>query len=80
MIPLAVAEAPAVRCSSCRFAWHSHTMADGLRILGRCPRCDGMLVFRDELGEGPHPGDDPVVAAVAPHLVLGPARPAPRGG
>ncbi len=44
-------------------------MADGLRLLAGCPRCGGVLVFRE---------DAPVLIAVPdvptdlePHLVLG---------
>jgi len=65
---------PAVRCASCAFAWNSAAMADGLRVLGSCPKCGGGLEFRGD----PLAGDDRgAVAAVqsrgrlAPHLVLG---------
>ena len=72
--------APAVRCSSCQFAWNSATMAEGLRLLGSCPKCGGELEFRG--GEAPverfdragTPAPAPGVAAgagKAPHLVLG---------
>jgi hypothetical protein len=48
-------------------------MADGLRILGACPRCGGELAFHGEAGAVP---DEPEVPDVAPHLVLGrPLRP-----
>ena len=66
---------PAVRCSSCHFAWNSAAMADGLRLLGSCPKCSGELEFRD--GEGDPARDErfdrtPAAApAAAPHLVLG---------
>ncbi|HEX8119914.1 MAG TPA: hypothetical protein VF549_01495 [Solirubrobacteraceae bacterium] len=61
---------PAVSCSSCGFAWHSAAMAEGLRLLGSCPKCGGVLRFDSET---------PAVAATAPaaegtqapHLVLG---------
>lgn len=63
---------PAVNCSSCGFAWHSAAMAEGLRLLGSCPKCSGELRFRDEVPE-PHvartaPAD---AGDRAPHLVLG---------
>jgi hypothetical protein len=67
---------PAVTCLSCRFAWCSATMADGLRLLGSCPRCRGVLDFAlsapglraDPVDDVPDPtaGDDR-----PPHLVLG---------
>lgn len=63
---------PAVRCSSCSFAWNSAVMAEGLRLLGSCPKCGGELAFSDDDGSrgaperrGRHDG------RVAPHLVLG---------
>ena len=61
--------APAVRCSSCDSVWNSAAMADGLRLLGSCPKCGGTLEFR---GEAP-PAErfDRPKPAVAPHLVLG---------
>jgi len=61
---------PAVRCSSCAFTWNSAAMAEGLRLLGSCPRCSGTLEFRgDTSGEvrlGPR-----TLPSQAPHLVLG---------
>jgi len=67
--------APAVRCSACQFAWNSATMAEGLRLLGSCPRCGGELEFRggEQAAERFDRGT-PVPAApakTAPHLVLG---------
>ena len=63
---------PAVSCSSCGFAWHSDAMAEGLRLLGSCPKCRGELAFRDE---APAPPAARATAAErsgdAPHLVLG---------
>jgi hypothetical protein len=59
----------AVRCTACEFTWNTPTMADGLRVLGACPKCKGELEFRDSpevtlaaLPENP---------TAAPHLVLG---------
>ena len=65
---------PAVRCTSCERTWNSATMAEGLRLVGSCPRCHGELLFAD---------DAPTAAAeapaapqsVAPHMVLGIPRP-----
>jgi hypothetical protein len=48
-------------------------MAEGLRLLGTCPRCGGSLTFRDEPASAPAAQAAPPAdgAAVAPHLVLG---------
>lgn len=59
---------PAVRCSGCEFKWNSPAMAEGLRLLGSCPKCSGELIFAADA--------EPVAAAEerfapAPHLVLG---------
>ena len=72
----AMSPAPAVRCTSCQFAWNSSAMADGLRLLGSCPKCGGELSFA---GDAPAPerverfdrSSDRVLASAAPHLVLG---------
>jgi hypothetical protein len=49
-------------------------MADGLRVIGRCPKCSGRLEFADEARAGA-PASEPAAAsparASAPHLVLG---------
>ena len=37
--------APRVRCGSCHYAWYGQTTAHGLRLLGECPRCGGVLEF-----------------------------------
>lgn len=63
-----------VRCVSCERQWHSATMADGLRLVGACPRCGGKLLWA-----GPAEAYVPEVPAgrkqlSAPHLVLGPPR------
>jgi len=74
----AMTPAPAVRCSSCQFAWNSATMAEGLRLLGSCPKCGGALEFRggeaavERFDRATAPAPEPTVAAgTAPHLVLG---------
>ena len=63
---------PAVVCTTCNFAWHSGAMAYGLRLLGRCPRCDGKLDFdpaqRHEPGDVAQPEGPP-------HMALGFPRP-----
>jgi hypothetical protein len=66
--------APAVSCTSCGFAWNSPAMADGLRLLGSCPKCAGELRFADETPRVER-FDRPLAAVAAraaePHLVLG---------
>jgi hypothetical protein len=63
-----------VTCRRCGYTWHSASMADGLRLLGSCPRCRGELEFADG-GERAAPADAPIpepdVTAKAPHMVLG---------
>jgi hypothetical protein len=68
-----MAPTPAVRCSSCGFSWNSSAMAEGLRLLGSCPKCSGELNFRDETRtRGDARRFEPVAATgSAPHLVLG---------
>jgi hypothetical protein len=62
-------DAPAVTCLGCGFAWHSSTLADGLRLLGSCPRCAGTLTFASPADDTPQapPSPDPR----PPHMVLG---------
>ena len=50
----------AVRCTGCEFTWNTPAMADGLRILGSCPKCKGELEFRDtaEVTIAALPADD----------------------
>jgi hypothetical protein len=62
---------PAVSCNSCGFAWNSSTMAEGLRILGSCPKCGGVLTFRDAAAGEPRIKRRIEIPARAPHLVLG---------
>ena len=40
--------APTVTCQGCHFTWHSEAMAEGLRLMGHCPRCGGELAFHAE--------------------------------
>jgi hypothetical protein len=63
---------PLVTCSSCERTWHSQTMADGLRTVGRCPRCSGELAWTEDAApvrSDAAPAEER--PAVAPHLVLG---------
>ena len=64
---------PAVTCTSCDRAWNSAAMAEGLRLLGACPRCGGNLKFAaDEGGAARAQRSDRADApALAPHLVMG---------
>lgn len=70
---------PLVHCAGCARAWHSLTMADGLRLVGSCPRCGGVLVYADADAAPVAPERVSAPAAhaatrgpeLAPHLVLG---------
>ena len=46
----------------------SSTMAEGLRLVGRCPRCGGALLFADD---APGMREEPTAPVGEPHLVLG---------
>jgi hypothetical protein len=46
---------PTVTCQGCHFTWHSEAMAEGLRLMGRCPRCGGELAFHAEVGAAAMP-------------------------
>jgi hypothetical protein len=45
-------------------------MAEGLRLLGTCPKCGGDLAFA-ESAPARAAGESPIVDVRAPHLVLG---------
>lgn len=65
---------PAVRCSECQFAWNSAAMAEGLRLLGSCPKCGGELLFANDspvAQRASQPNERFTAAPTAPHLVLG---------
>lgn len=63
---------PAVSCSGCGFGWNSAAMAEGLRLLGSCPKCGGELVFNTAAPEAPTAARTaPPREDAAPHLVLG---------
>lgn len=66
-------KSPAVTCSSCERSWNSVSMAEGLRLLGQCPRCGGALNFaQGEAKASPLDRLAPEDAVgLAPHLVLG---------
>ncbi|MDX6665645.1 MAG: hypothetical protein QOG68_1851 [Solirubrobacteraceae bacterium] len=65
--------APAVTCTSCQRSWNSASMAEGLRLLGACPRCNGALSFAADSGpESTMSRISPETAvSMAPHLVMG---------
>ncbi len=65
---------PAVRCCDCRFVWNSAAMADGLRLLGSCPKCGGELLFAKDATPEPRASATAErfsAEPTAPHLVLG---------
>ena len=66
---------PAVSCSDCHFSWNSPAMADGLRLLGACPKCGGELQFASDQPDEPAPAEVSerfeTARSTAPHLVLG---------
>jgi hypothetical protein len=64
----------AVRCKSCRFRWNTPAMAEGLRVIGACPKCTGELEFGTRGAGLPPEGlaeRDSRVSPEAPHMVLG---------
>lgn len=65
---------PAVACLDCEFSWRSAAMAEGLRLIGSCPRCGGELRFAGD-AVAPVSGADVAVAGDEPHLALGLPRP-----
>jgi hypothetical protein len=46
-------------------------MAEGLRVLGSCPKCAGALEFGARAKGGTSAASDTAPTAAAPHLVLG---------
>ena len=58
--PEDMSPAPAVRCSACEFHWNSRAMAEGLRLLGSCPKCGGELLFAADAAS---PKPEPAPAA-----------------
>jgi hypothetical protein len=61
----------AVRCTGCQFSWNTLAMAEGLRVLGVCPKCKGTLEFRDAPATPAATDTRAADASAAPHLVLG---------
>ena len=77
--PEGMSPLPAVRCSACEFQWNSRAMAEGLRLLGSCPKCGGELSFSGDaapIAQAAEPAPAPErfttpARETAPHLVLG---------
>jgi len=61
----------AVRCLGCGFQWNTAAMAEGLAVIGSCPKCGGTLDFRTDVTAGPATEPDDVPAEAAQHMVLG---------
>jgi hypothetical protein len=64
---------PRVFCQDCRFQWFGATAAHGLSVIGHCPRCGGVLHFREHsasesVGDDGRSQDDP---NLEPWQVLG---------
>ena len=62
---------PRVTCGDCCSAWYGASAADGLRVVGACPKCGGRLEF---LAAHAAPGEFEVnerLASVSPAAVLG---------
>ena len=62
---------PPVSCRECARTWNSATMVEGLRLLGSCPRCGGILDFQDAEAPAGATRSPGAGSEVAPHLVLG---------
>lgn len=58
---------PAVTCTACAYAWNSAAMAEGLRLIGSCPRCNGELAFHSATPVSCAPS----VVSADPHTVMG---------
>jgi hypothetical protein len=62
---------PAVTCKSCARVWNSAAMAEGLALIGTCPRCGGELEFDPAIIAVERNAPPDAAADLAPHLVLG---------
>jgi hypothetical protein len=63
--------APRVQCDDCRFAWYGASAADGLRVVGTCPKCGGHLEFLASDAPASAFAVSERLSAVAPASVLG---------
>jgi hypothetical protein len=72
-MPFLMSDDYAVRCTGCAFTWNTPAMAEGLRVLGSCPKCGGELEFRDAAAPAPPAASETRDAdpSAAPHMVLG---------
>jgi hypothetical protein len=70
-MPLLMSDDFAVRCTGCEFTWNTPAMAEGLRVLGVCPKCKGELEFRDAAQPAPDAATRDADVSAAPHMVLG---------
>lgn len=61
----------AARCRACAFTWNTPAMAEGLRVIGSCPRCRGELEFGARAEPAPAPAEARHAREAAPHMVLG---------
>ncbi len=66
-----MSRSPAASCRQCGFAWNSAVMAEGLRLLGSCPKCGGELVFNSDAPAPPTVERAARQEDAAPHLILG---------
>lgn len=74
--PPAEQREPLVACDRCGKGWYGARMAEGLLLLGSCPRCAGPLRFT---GLPASPVEESELSrSVAPHMVLGLPRPSRR--
>jgi hypothetical protein len=69
-MPSVMSDDFAVRCKACQFTWNTPAMAEGLKVLGACPKCRGELEFGALAAAAPV-AEAPDAPAAAPHLVLG---------
>ncbi|MCW3023493.1 MAG: hypothetical protein JWR30_2815 [Conexibacter sp.] len=70
-MPILMSDHFAVRCRSCQFTWNTPAMAEGLKVLGSCPKCKGGLEFGALAAAAPVADVPDASGTAAPHLVLG---------
>jgi len=69
-MPSVMSDHFAVRCRGCQFTWNTPAMAEGLKVLGACPKCRGDLEFGALAAAAPV-AEAPGATTAPPHLVLG---------
>ena len=62
---------PRVQCDDCCFAWYGASAADGLRVVGQCPKCGGHLEFLASDAPASEFAMSDKLATVSPAAVLG---------